>query len=777
MPGAGVQFVSSAAAPDGLPFSGNRKVGMMNLLIRFKGAEGVDWLRVTLGLALALAVCLTPVATTVVVAQEEPADSKEEKTEEKEKEKTPAIQHKVTVTATRTQEDTFNVPQPVAVVTREEIAERNPNTSTDLLRELPGVDVNGVGTNQPRPFIRGQRGQRVLLLEDGIRMNNPRRELDFGELAAIVDVSSTEQVEVVRGPASVLYGSDAIGGVVNTIGMRPASDQVVTGSFGLRYSTADEQQKAMVNLNGTVGMVNYLFSGVYRSSSDYDAPAGSFGEIDLEEKATVFDTGVDDDTLIGRVGFNVADGQEIFFRIERYRADTTGFGYVDPATYESPDDLEARVRLIYPFQDVDKLSVGYSASNRDWAWANSVQATLYWRNNERQFDQDIFIPFGSLNFGLQVDATNFTDVESLGVRFEANKVFGSRHVMTYGLDWYEDDIEGTNTTITTLFGPPDVDETPTVPNSTYGSWGLFAQDQWQISRSVNLIFGARHQETTAETRETPNMDPERAGEKSDDKATVGAVNLLWSLDDNLKVVGSVGTAFRSPNTVERFFAGFTPDGSAIQIQNLDLKPEKSLNYDLGFKYRRRNINLELTYFRNEVKDGIRIGVVEDNDFPFPDVVQYENVDELVYAGAELGFNWAFWRGFSTTFNYTYLTAENQVTNRYTNESYPQKLNFMLRYDALDSRWWVEYHYRRNGVQDNIQWEDPDDIPAVGAVFPDFNVVALRGGVTIFRNASMSHQIGLAIENLTDKLYTETSNASFFRPDPGRNIIASYRLDF
>lgn len=750
----------------------------MDPLDRFKGGDGVGWLRVALGLALAFAVCLAPAATTVVVAQEEPADTKPTEDEQAEKkDKKPVIQHKVTVTATRTQEDTFNVPQPVAVVTREEIAERNPNTSTDLLRELPGVDVNGVGTNQPRPFIRGQRGQRVLLLEDGIRMNNPRRELDFGELAAIVDVSSTEQVEVVRGPASVLYGSDAIGGVINTIGMRPATDQVVAGSFALRYSTADSQQKAMVNLNGTVGMVNYLFNGVYRSSSEYDAPAGSFGDINLEEKATVFDTGVDDDTLIGRVGFRVAEDQEIFFRIERYRAGTTGFGYVDPATYESPDDLEARVRLTYPFQDVDKLSLGYSATNKDWAWANSVQATLYWRDNERQFDQDIFIPFGSLNFGLQVDATNFTDVESLGVRFEANKVFGSSHVMTYGLDWYEDDIEGTNLTITTLFGPPDVDETPTVPNSTYASWGVFAQDQWQISRSVNLIFGARHQETSAETRLTPNMPEERAGEQSDDKATVGAVNVLWSLDDNLNVVGSVGTAFRSPNTVERFFAGFTPDGSAIQIQNLDLKPEKSLNYDLGFKYRRRNINLELTYFRNQVDDGIRIGVVEDNEFPFPDVVQYENVDELTYAGAELGFNWAFWRGFSTSFNYTYLTAENQVTNRYTNESYPQKMNFLLRYDARDSRWWVEYHYRRNGVQDNIQWEDPDDIPAVGAVFPDFNVVALRGGVTVFRNESMSHRLGLSIENLTDKLYTETSNASFFRPDPGRNIIASYRLDF
>jgi outer membrane receptor protein involved in Fe transport len=757
----------------------------MELWSHFRTGTGRVLLRAVLGAVIALAVCLAPATTVAVWAQEDQTSSDEKKegakdeakTRDEDKDKTPVIQHKVTVTATRVEEDTFNVPQPVAVVTQEEIQERNPNTSTDLLRDMPGVDVNGVGTNQPRPFIRGQRGQRVLLLEDGIRLNNPRREQDFGELAAVVDVASTEQVEVVRGPASVLYGSDAIGGVVNTIGLRPASDKAVTGSLGLRYSTADEQSKAMLNLNGTVGRVNYLFSGTYRSTSAYDAPSGTFGDITLNDATTVQDTGVDDDTLIGRIGYIPAAGHEIFFRYERYRAGETGFGYVDPAVYESPDDLQARVRLLYPFQDVDKLSVGYEATNMDAAWANSVKAVLYWRNNERQFDQDIFIPFGSLFFGLQIDATNYTDVESLGLRFEANKLFGSSHVMTYGLDWWEDDIEGTNQTITTFVGPPDVDETPTVPNSTYGSWGLFAQDRWQISPSVSVIFGARHQQSSAETEQTPNLDPARAGETSDDSATVGAVNVLWSLDDNLKVVGSVGSAFRSPNIVERFFAGVTPDGSAEQIINPDLEPEKSLNYDLGFKYRRRNINLELTFFRNEIDDGIRIALVEDNPSPALDVVQYENVDSLLYSGAELGFSWAFWRGLSASLNYTYLTSKNRETNRYNNDSYPDKFNLLLRYDARGGRWWAEYHLRRNGEQNNIEWQDPGDIPPVGPVFPSFSVSALRGGVTLFRNESMAHQVGLSIENLTDALYTETSNASFFRPDPGRNYILSYRLDF
>ena len=744
-------------------------------------------------LVIALALCLSPVVTTIVFAQEEATDGDEKKDgtkptedgEAKPEDKTPAIQHKVTVTATRTKEDTFNVPQPVAVVTLEEIAEKNPNTSSDLLRELPGVDVSGVGTSQARPFIRGQRGQRVLLLEDGIRLNNPRRDSDFGELPAIVDISSAEQIEIVRGPASVLYGSDAIGGVVNTIALRPTSDQAVAGSIGLRYSTADSQSKGMVNLNGTVGKVNYLFNGIYRTSSAYDAPAGDFGEITLADKTLVNDTGVDDDTLIGRVGYILGDGQEIFARYERYRADFTGFGWVDPSEY---DYFAPISQIAYPYQNVDKFSVGYRGTDLDTPFANSIEGTLYWRKNEREFIQDI--RFETSFFDAQLfKGQDFSEVETFGLRFEANKLFGNRNVMTYGLDWFEDHTEGTNQSLLyeydNPFLPPTiiVDETPRIPTATYGSWGLFIQDQWKAAPSLTLIGGLRHQETTSDTEPTPGLPSEVTDDSVKDTATVGAINVLWALGPELNVTGSLGTAFRSPNLAERFFLGPDPTFTSLIIRNPSIKPEQSVNVDLGFKYRRRSVGLELTFFRNDVDDGIRLEFTGETD-PVTDlpIVQYVNVDKLAYAGAELGFTWAFWRGFSTSLNYTYLTGENRETNRYSNESYPQKLNFVLRYASRGGRWWAEYHVRRNGEQDNIIWDDEDgdglpDPPPVGPVLPSFSVNALRGGVTLFRNESMTHQVGLSIENLTDELYTETNNASFFRPEPGRNYIVSYRLDF
>ena len=132
----------------------------------------------------------------------------------------------ITITATRNEKRLFSTPAPVSVVDSALIRLRAPNNAANLFRDLPGLDLTGVGPSQTRPSIRGQRGQRILLLEDGIRMNNSRRQQDFGEIPSLVDISEVTRVEVVRGPASVLYGTDAIGGVVNLVTMGPPADEI-----------------------------------------------------------------------------------------------------------------------------------------------------------------------------------------------------------------------------------------------------------------------------------------------------------------------------------------------------------------------------------------------------------------------------------------------------------------------------------------------------------------------------------------------------------------------
>src|SRR5690349_18252410 len=104
----------------------------------------------------------------------------------------------VTVTATRTARSTFDTPLPVSTIDSAKLAESVANGASDLFRDIAGLDASGVGPNQRRPEIRGQRGQRILLLSDGLRLNNARRQSDFGELPAVAG-GAVNRVEIIRG--------------------------------------------------------------------------------------------------------------------------------------------------------------------------------------------------------------------------------------------------------------------------------------------------------------------------------------------------------------------------------------------------------------------------------------------------------------------------------------------------------------------------------------------------------------------------------------------------
>ena len=154
---------------------------------------------------------------------------------------------RVTVTATGEPVNTLDVPASVSVIERDEIDRRSAAGAIDLIRDLPGVQVNGVGLNQSRPIIRGQRGLRVLMLENGLRLNNPRRQTDFGEIAGLVSLERVDQVEVLRGAASVLYGSDAIGGVVNLVTADPSYADAFFNMSGI-YEELGKRATAFQNL-------------------------------------------------------------------------------------------------------------------------------------------------------------------------------------------------------------------------------------------------------------------------------------------------------------------------------------------------------------------------------------------------------------------------------------------------------------------------------------------------------------------------------------------------
>jgi hemoglobin/transferrin/lactoferrin receptor protein len=677
----------------------------------------------------------------------------------------------VVVTATRTERPVFITPAPVNLLGARQIETAHANTVTDLFRGLPGLDLAGVGVQQPRPIIRGQRGQRILLLQDAMRLNNSRRQQEFGEIPGVVDLGLVERVEVVRGPSSVLYGTDAIGGVVNLITRTPTVDGL-HGTVGYRFGSAAELHRGAANVFGRFGALDLQVNAAVRDAGSYDAPAGTFGAIRLDSAATVHGTGVSDHSVSTRIGYRLARNHSVFARADLYEATDAGFGFIEPSEYAP---AEARIDIRYPDQAFRKLSFGYSGSELGAFLADRADLIGYVQGNRRDVEFNLYQALARPGSKIEVQQLNYSDVGSIGLRLEAKKLAHPRILLTYGIDAFRDRTENSDSSVTVItgFAPAPavhVDRTPQVPNAAFRSAGAFLQGEIALGRA-SVVLGGRVQDVRAETFETEGLT--ETFQSKTNRTVVGSASGIYSVTDQLSLIGSVGRGFRSPNLIEWFYEGLSTDGRYYQARNTALEPETSLNFDAGLRFRNRWLDVEGFAFRNRIRDGIRT-VPTDERVNNRVLYRNVNIDELIFRGVELNGEVGLPHAFSMAGGYTWQDAKDARDSRIpVGDIYSSKVTGALRYGSPASRFWGEYGVRHQGEQRDA---DLVDNP-IGDALPAFTVHHVRAGLTVLERGSHSHRVGLTLGNLTDRLYAETSNASFFRPEPGRHLILSWETSF
>lgn len=685
----------------------------------------------------------------------------------------------VTVTATRQAQDVSKVPVPVTVIDSASIREKSPNNAADLLREIPGVDAVGTGPNQVRPAIRGQQGQRILLLQDGLRLNNSRRQQDFGELPALVDVDQIERVEIVRGPASVLYGSDALGGVINLITRMPQSDGTtsVKGSLGYRYVGAGDQQRGDGSFTLTHGAFAFTAGGSLRNAGDYSVPGGRFGELTLPSGVRLGDSGVRDHSL-NFVGTWRKQGRgEAWVRHDRYVARDAGFGFVEPRVL---GDTTTRIQLVYPWQAVQKTSIGGRISSLKSPLANRVDISVYGQGNDRDFNSliDVYASMGPGRTGvINSRSYNRTNVNSIGMRLEAAKVV-KRAIFTYGVDAVRDDAVAKDSAWTQMvgFGPAPIVSNkvaPSLPDAQMSNLGVFFQADWRLHERFSIITGLRYHEIHALTRKTTGLADSTAGLGADNRTVVYAMNGIYQLSDHLSAVATWGTGFRAPNLIERYFSGPSTDNSAFQIANTELKPETSKNFDLGLRFNQNRISAEYFFFNSNLRDGIitlPTGKMVGRLAEFQNV----NIEHVRTYGHEATVRVALGYGFDVSSNFTKVKTRNVDTPDIpTSGTYSSKLNVALGYRPTSGRFWIEGALRHQGEQKDINL----GVNPIGDVLPAFTVMNVRGGMRVMNLGGHAQDISVGINNVANRLYAEAANSTFVRPEPGRNIVLSLRTSF
>jgi outer membrane receptor protein involved in Fe transport len=678
----------------------------------------------------------------------------------------------VTVTATRNPRSTFDTPQPTTVIDSLALREKLPNGIADVFRDYAGLDASGVGPNQRRPEIRLQRGQRILVLEDGLRLNNSRRQQDFGELPALAG-SDLQQVEVVRGPSSVLYGTDALGGVVNLISRgvpRTGATGDVHGFFNLRYGTAGSQVNPDGALTARFGNLGVRLNGTYREAQPYKAPGGSFGDITLPRETQVFDTGIRDRSYRASLGYDLTPTSQLYARGEQYVAENAGFGWIDP-TYTDG----AKVQIVYPDQQYTRFTAGYHADALSNLFTNRVDVSVYTQGNRRHFNTFVLVPAGP---GATVDSRsyNFTNLATVGGRVELAKAIGLRHTLTYGVDAFRDrsDNRDSSRTILTGFGPTPIEQAstrPSVPNAFFQSAGAFAQLELNPIDRLTTVLGARYQDVSAETRETAGLTAPLAN--AHDRTTVWTVNGLYRLTSELNVVATLGRGFRAPNLVERFFSGSAAEGNGFQSPNPDLTAETSLNTDLGMRFARGVVYAEGFVFRNDIHNAIK-AVPTGNTVQGQPEYQPRNIDRLRVDGLELTTGARFLDGFNASANFTRLLGKNvSDPGNPIGDSYSSKLVGDLSYRQPSGRFSAGYTARFQGEQkDVIIGSNP-----IGTKIPSFVVHSARASVRLFDRNGTSNSLLFKVDNIANTLYAEFPNASFFRPEAGRNVSLALQTSF
>lgn len=645
---------------------------------------------------------------------------------------TPKVEEELVVTASRYEQAAFATAVPVDVVSAELLERVKPEKMMDLLKQLPGVEVAGEGPFRGLPVIRGLSSNRVLILVDGQRLNNSRESTQFaGIQPGLVDLAQVERIEVLRGPASVQYGSDALGGVINIITRQPAFSSAgfrLSGGLDYEYGSAAKSHRAKADVSGAGARVAFHLGGGYFEANDYESPTGIVPNSGMAQKSMEGNVRL----LLGEQGVLRAD-------LQLTRTADIGFPGYDPRT--------SGIDIAFPRFDRDKFALTYD-SGPVWGLGN-VTVAAYAQNVVKESKLDI---------GPRKSLTT-SDVDSRGGSAQATAAVGP-HFVVFGLDYYRDDLHDEALTRTATGSSTAVQ----VPDSTQEGLGVHVQDEWRLSDRWQLVLGVRGDRFTFVSHD----DPRYLGTPFDEStsAVSGSLAARYEVTPNVALNASAGRAFRAPNLQERAYYGFVSGNLAYIEQNPGLDPETARNAELGLKVRSGRVSGGFTVYRNAVRDFIAFSYT-GRTIPNPrpgqppiDVARFENVARARIEGAELDVRAALGGAWTAFGGVAYTRGTDERSGEPLPLIAPLKGRLGLRFER--SRTWGELGVRMVARNERVA-------PGYTET-PGFAVFDVRAG---YRFAS---GLGLqaAVENLTDKAYAEPFN---LRHEPGRNLRLSVGYRF
>lgn len=655
----------------------------------------------------------------------------------------------VVVSGSRIEQPLYEVPQAASVVTSEEIEEAIYRTTPEALVHEPGVMVQKTAHGHGSPFIRGLTGKEVLILVDGVRLNNSTFRFGPNQYINTIDPAIIERVEVVRGPGSVLYGSDALGGVINIITKKRKkfnNADKFNGEVNAIYGSADEEKTLNLAVEGDVSTTaGYWANANYRDFNDLRAGG---------------DEGVQKYT-----GYNERHANAVFSK------KTDADGRLDLSVqYTSQNDVPRTDKFINSNERrvYDPQARFFTAAN--WqgkpgiSIADKLNVNINYQKQSEALERQ---KFGATKVRNQDDA-----VHTMGFSVQADKLATESHMLTYGFEMYRDVVKSSRVDTD---GGVKTEKSGSYPdNSKYSTFGLYVQDEFFITNASILTTGLRFSANRAQTNLT---DFGKLDETYKD--ITGSVRLSHELFSGVRTFAGIAQGFRAPNLDD--IAVLTSTNEGVDVPSPGLKSEKSLNYELGLKLNLNRVQGTAAVFYSDYtdiidrKDGTYQGLsfIDDNGNGIQDsgeenVRQKFNIGNAEIYGVELDGELLLTNTLSAFGNFAWTYGQNLSDGEPLSRIPPARLLAGLRWQA-SSAWWVEPFVEAVDGQDRLSARDAKDPRIADGGTPGYYTFNARAGWK-----SKAHVVNIALNNISDKLYKVHGSGVY---GPGREVKVSYLFRF
>ncbi|TRZ84012.1 TonB-dependent receptor [bacterium] len=624
----------------------------------------------------------------------------------------------VVVTALRYPEASANVPAAGTVIGNAVLTEEMAPNITEGLASTPGVSALGSGGFSLVPSIRGLARRRVLYLVDNARLSSERRT---GPNASFINPEDIDRIEVLRSSASVLYGSDAIGGVIHILTKGPNLEEGLKGRLLTRYGTVNDEKGAGLSLRGSEGSTGFYLSFQGLDAGNYSSPSGKV----LQSQYT-------QGSLLGKI-VHRTDKREVTAAFLGARGKDIGKpnrnSLTKPTWYPKED------QNLFQLRWVEKEVAGGQLSFQAYADPNSLETRT-----------------DSIDGYKIKSSTSKARSTEYGFQLSYGKKIGGSFRLEGGADLFGQAGGGARN-VDTSFGPDGnikkVGEELPYTRGKRTDVGVFISGDYSGIRNLDLLGGLRWDHLVMQAAPGDG----KLVRTDNDKLT-GFLAASFKLAERFVAFANLSRSYRVPSLNERFYTGIS--GRGFIIAQPGLRPETALNLDGGVRYTGRRLFAGLYAFSYTIDDMI------ERYTKSPSIYTYGNIDKGWIRGLEFEVEYfpvPGWKIFGNLFSIKGRSVKTDAS-----------LNDIPSFHAYaGTRVWLgRFSAEINGT---FQLKKNDPGPAEVAI-PGSGLVNFKTNYILSSSLSF---FGL-VSNLFD-------NAYFARPDseamlePGRSLNVGVAFSF